>query len=182
MLYYITSNKEKIRLASRFLSPLNVEIEGKHMDLNEIQSDDIEEIAKDKARQAFSVINKPLFVNDVGWYISALNGFPGPFMKYVNQWLTAEDILKMMSGHTNREIIFREVVCYIDESKLKSFVCEIKGKILDKNTDPETILSASIVSLSSSGRSIAESRKQGVPSVDNYDIWQKFADWYVDTV
>lgn len=181
MLYYITSNKEKIRVASKFLFPLHVAVEGISLELIEIQSDDIGEIARDKAQQAFSAINKPLFVNDAGWYISALNGFPGPFMKYVNQWLTAEDVLKMMSGHTNREIIFREVVCYVDKDQLKSFVSEIKGTVLEKNTDPNAILSASIISLSSSGQSIAESWRQGVPSVDNYDIWQEFAAWYKST-
>ncbi len=182
MLYYITSNKAKIRVASRFLSPLNVEIEGKQLDLVEIQSDNIEEIARDKARQAYAAINEPLFVNDAGWYITALNGFPGPFMKYVNQWLTADDMLRMMSGHANREVIFKEVVCYVDKNQLKSFVGEIKGKVLDKGTDPNAILSASIITLSSSGRSIAESWQQKVPSVDNYDIWQKFADWYSNNI
>lgn len=178
MLYYITSNKQKIRMAQKYLHPLDVQLEGKHLDLTEIQSDDIADIAMDKAKQAFSVVNEPLFVNDAGWYITALNGFPGPYMKYVNQWLTADDIIHVMARYDNKEIIFREVVCYKDAQEEKTFIGEVKGSILDKDTAPGEILSRSIVSLSGNNKSIAECWQEGIPSVTNSQIWEDFANWY----
>lgn len=178
MLYYITSNKEKIRLAEKFLHPHNISLEGKHLDLIEMQSDDIAQIAIEKAKQAFAAIKSPLFVNDAGWYITALKGFPGPYMKYMNEWLTAEDILDIMAKHDNKEVIFREVVCYIDAHQVKSFVGEVKGRVLTANTAPTEIPSRSIFSLSSTNKSIAECWQEGIPSVSNSKIWADFAGWY----
>jgi non-canonical purine NTP pyrophosphatase (RdgB/HAM1 family) len=178
MLYYITSNKAKVRVAEKYLSPLDIAIQGEPLDLVELQSDDIAQIAIDKAKQAFSVIKQPLFVNDAGWYITALNGFPGPFMKYMNDWLTAQDILAMMAHHSNREVIFREVICYIDADQVKPFIGEVKGRVLSKDTVPSEVVSRSVFSLSSNQKSIAECWQEGVASVDNYAIWKDFANWY----
>ena len=178
MLYYITSNQDKIRVAKKYLSPFEIIFEGKDMELFEKQSDDIREIAIEKAKQAYAVIKQPLFVNDAGWHITALNGFPGSFMKFVNGWLTAEDILNLMSPHTNREVILREVVCYIDDTKIKPFIGEKKGIVLHTNTDSTDIPSRSIISLSSTGKSISECWKEGIPPAEDYPVWQEFGKWY----
>lgn len=177
MLHYITSNQQKIRIAQKYLSPLDVLIEGKHLDLTEVQSDDIIHIAVEKAKQAYAIIKEPLFVNDAGWYITALNGFPGPYMKYMNDWLKAEDILDMMRKHTDREVIFREVVCYVDKNGVQPFVGEVKGTVLAKDTTPGEIPSRSIFSLSATNKSIAECWQEGIPSVKNSQIWDDFAQW-----
>ena len=155
-------------------------VQGKPLDLIEMQSDDIGEIALAKAKQAFSIIKRPLFVNDAGWYITALRGFPGPFMKYMNQWLSAEDILALMVNHENREVIFKEVICYIDENHVKTFANEVKGHVLTRNTAPTEVFSRSIFSLSATRKSIAECWESGIPSVDDYGIWESFASWYSD--
>lgn len=179
-MYYITSNESKLRLAERYLTPYGISVEGASPALTEIQSDNIEEVAADKARQAFAVLQKPLFVNDVGWHIPALGGFPGPYMKYINQWLTAEDLIKLMEQHENREVIFREVICYIDKNHQKTFTGEVKGTVLHVNTAPDEIPSRSVFSLSETGKSIAECWKQGMPSIENYRIWEELAAWYMN--
>ena len=76
-LYYITGNISKFETARGFFGPLGVEIVQKKLDIIEIQSDSTEEIAVDKANKAFSKLKHALIINDSGWYISALNGFPG---------------------------------------------------------------------------------------------------------
>lgn len=182
MLYYITSNDEKVKVANQLLEKQGLQVEGRGMELRELQSDDITEVAVEKAKHAFSEIGEPLFVNDAGWYITALNGFPGAYMKFINQWLTAEDILKLMDGKQNREVIFREVIVYIDKEHTQTFTNDIKGVLLDKDTSPSDIPSASLISLHPKGYSIAECWKKGVLSFDNHSIWEKFAKWYNTTI
>jgi len=41
-----------------------------------------------------------------------LNGFPGPFIKFVNQWFSAEDYVNLMQGKTNRTIIIQDCLAY----------------------------------------------------------------------
>jgi inosine/xanthosine triphosphate pyrophosphatase family protein len=103
-------------------------------------------------------------------------------MKYINDWLTADDILDIMAKHDNKEVIFREVVCYIDEHQVKPFVGEVRGNVLTRNTAPAEIPSRSIFSLSSTNKSIAECWQEGIPSVNNSKIWKDFARWYVSSM
>ena len=53
-------------------------------------------------------------MSDAGYYIEALNGFPGPFIKYINQWLTAEDLLRLMEGKENRNAFIKECIAYCE--------------------------------------------------------------------
>lgn len=177
MLYYITSNSDKVRVAKKYLEPLGIQIKGKHLDLIEIQSESIEEIATHKAKQAFNKLQHPLFVMDAGWYIPSLNGFPGPYMKYINHWFTPEDFLSLMKNKQDRTIIYKEVFYYIDEHRQKQFVGEKKGKVL-KQSQGEGILSWKMISLRSDEKSIAKAWEEHAPPVDRYPLWEEFAQWY----
>jgi len=178
MLHYVTSNKSKIEVAQKYLHPHGVIVSGSQLEFDEIQSSSIEIIARHKAAEAFRKLNKPLLVNDAGWYIPALNGFPGPYMKLANEWLTSNDFLNLMSGHSDRRIIFREVLYYVDSAISKPFISELEGTILDTDTSPDDLPSYSLISLSETGKSIADCRKTGVPSTENYRLWTDFAEWY----
>lgn len=94
---YATGNQGKINTAQKALSPYGVELEGTKLNIIEPQTDSIEEISLSKAKQAYKLVKKPIFVSDSGWYIIALKGFPGPFMTYINKWFDPQDFLNLMS-------------------------------------------------------------------------------------
>jgi len=176
MLQYITSNQDKINVAIRNLNPLGVSFEAKSIELIEIQSSSLEDIAKDKAKQAFKAIKKPLFVSDHGWEIPALNGFPGPYMKYMNDWLTSQDFLNLMNGHSDKTIIKREVICFVDASHSKCFTSKIEGRFIN-GIRGEGLPAMRVVSFLPSGKSVAECTEDGVDSYENNPIWKNFANW-----
>lgn len=100
------------------------------LDLPEIQETEVEKIAKYSAEYALKQVNKPVVVTDVGYFITALNGFPGPYIKYINKWLKAEDLLRLMNGIENREVIVRECMAFAEPGKeTKLFVSEVKASI-----------------------------------------------------
>src|SRR5258706_8340034 len=161
MLYFITENQDKIENANQVLSQYEIPIEGKSMPILEIQSESQEEIVLHKAKQAFASIKKPLVVKDDGWYISALRGFPGVYMKYVNQWFTAQDFLNLLKPYTNREILFRESVCYIDQNKHEIFTNDVKAEIL-KEPRGEGKPSMMITSFRKDHKTMAECSNEGI--------------------
>lgn len=177
MLYYITGNKHKISVAKKYLSPLGVTFEGKSLDLIETQTDDIAEIAKTKAEQAFALLKQPLFVNDAGWNIPSLNGFPGPFMKYINDWFTYDDLLTLMRDKKNRSILFEEVFCFTNGKIYKFFKGSKKGTILEKPQGDEGI-SRSLISMRDDLKSISQSWEENLLPTDSYAVWEEFATWY----
>lgn len=82
------------------------------MAVPEIQSTRVEEIAEWSAVWASQQLNRPVVVTDAGYYIEALNGFPGPFIKFVNQWFSASDYLSLLQGKRNRRVVIQDCLAY----------------------------------------------------------------------
>lgn len=114
LLKFITSNSGKLRELRRQLSPLRIEVEQVALELTEPQAETIEAVALIKARQAFSVLQQPLVVDDSGFYIPELAGFPGPFTKYILQTIGAQGILDVAQRIEARSCAFEHTLVYMD--------------------------------------------------------------------
>lgn len=177
---YVTGNQGKFKTAEFMLQSFGLELEQKPLDITEIQAETIEEVALDKAKKAFNQVKEPLFISDSGWTILALKGFPGPYMKYINDWFDPEDFLNLMKGKEQRDITLRQVIVFFDENQTKTFTFNSPGKILDKVTGSSGRSTDRIVSLSKSGRSIAEEKEQTVGGFfleGEEKLWQDFGKW-----
>lgn len=82
---YVTGNKSKILSAKSILEPLNIKVNNIKIELTEIQADTTEEVAIYKAKEASEKLKCNVLVNDIGLFIDALNGFPGPYTHYVDE-------------------------------------------------------------------------------------------------
>lgn len=176
MLYYVTGNSHKFQDAKRYLGEYGIKIEQKVLEIQEIQSDSVEEIAVDKAKKAYEILKKPLFVNDSGWYISALNGFPGPLMHYMSQWLSPQDFLNLMQGKENRDIILKQVNVYYDGTTVQLFIHERIGKIIEETKGEGRPIDCVTVFLEN-GLTIAEAKEQSIKPVDEEALWSDLAVW-----
>ena len=73
-------------------------------------------------------LERPVIKSDVGYFIEALNGFPGPFLRYINDYLTSEEILKLMEDKENRTILLKECL-NICNSKWRMYsICKVLKK------------------------------------------------------
>lgn len=115
---FATGNKEKIAIANSILSIKNIKINPIKIECPEIQSDDNEQIAIESAKYASNLVQSNIVKVDTGFYIEALNGFPGPYAEYIERKLDAQDILYMMQSKSNRTAYYKEVLAY----------CEYKGE------------------------------------------------------
>jgi non-canonical purine NTP pyrophosphatase (RdgB/HAM1 family) len=174
---YITGNQGKLENAKVFLADYDIAPESKKLDLQEIQSDDAVAIAVQKARDAYAQLQEPLFVNDASWHIPALNGFPGPYMRYIVDWFTVEDLLKLMEGKTDRTIILRDTIVYKDQEVEKVFTNDVHGVLLEAPAgDGNGPFVTKIISLDDSGKSLAEAKTVGYTEKEK-PLWQEFASW-----
>lgn len=116
MLTFFTSNKGKFfSLERSFKKELpHIALAQGNLTLTEIQSMDIAEISAYKAQQAWQIHKKPLLVHDGGFYIPALNGFPGPYNAMTIEALGIEGYIRLMAGITDRSCEFRNVLTYVD--------------------------------------------------------------------
>jgi non-canonical purine NTP pyrophosphatase (RdgB/HAM1 family) len=107
---FVTTNKMKFEIAQAYFEKLSddYELVQYEIDTPEIQGESVEEIARQSAIWAAQQTGEPCIKMDVGFFIPALNGFPGPFVKYVNDWLTQDDFLKLMEDKEDRSAYFED--------------------------------------------------------------------------
>ena len=178
MLTFLSSNKHKLHLAENNLSPLGVTFKQDVFPFIEIQSDNPTEITIDKAQQAFKILQKPFFVTDDSWYITALNGFPGAYMKHINGKLKENDFLRLMQPYANREIILHRVLCYIDQDGPRIFEDRLVGEVLKEATNYGEIPLLNIISFLPSNKSVAQAWDEGTQQLPHETMWIDFAQWY----
>lgn len=156
---FVTGNKKKFEIAQEAFLKSPFTLVQENLETPEIQSLSLAEVASFSARWACEKLNKPVFVTDAGYDIPALKGFPGPFIKYINSYLSATDLLQLMKEKEDRTIIHEECLAYCEprkepilfSSKTKGSLAQTPGKrgptpitelfIPDGHTSPESDLS-----------------------------------------
>ncbi len=125
--HYVTGNRDKFREVQYILAEYDlVQVD---LDIDEIQSFDIYEIARKKAQSAYCQVGKPVIVEDVGFYIDAIGGFPGPFIKFVEQTMGEAGTIELLGGRSNRLAHIKVVVVYYDGSEFITAESETKGNL-----------------------------------------------------
>ncbi|MBI5654169.1 hypothetical protein HZC53_00730 [Candidatus Uhrbacteria bacterium] len=116
-IYLVTTNKYKIATARKNLAGSDISVQAVKMETPEIQALTGKDIASFSAQFAAETLEAPAMCTDAGMYIRALGGFPGPFIKFVNHWLTAKDLVRLMDGKKNRRIDIVEYLAYCEPGK-----------------------------------------------------------------
>ena len=130
-LIFVTGNKSKARDVEKILK-FPIKVIG--IDLEEIQDVDVEKIAMHKVVEAFSKVNSPVIVDDVGLYVEAWNGFPGPLIK----WLlkagggNSSLLLRLLKNEKNRNAMAILAIGYHDGKMAHIFTGQVEGKIANE--------------------------------------------------
>jgi non-canonical purine NTP pyrophosphatase (RdgB/HAM1 family) len=107
----VTGNPGKIaeaRLA------MGMDLETVEVDLPEIQSLDYLEVLRAKADEAWRRVGRPLIVEEAGLDLSALNGFPGPLVKWMLEAVGAEGLARTAISLGNVRAASRCFLLYKD--------------------------------------------------------------------
>ena len=109
---FATGNRGKLAEAQALMP--HVRLRAQKVDFAEPRSNDLEVIAREKLRQAREVISGPCFVQDSGFYVKALNGFPGSYVNFALETIGVEGFLMLMEGKEDRSCGFRQCLAYFD--------------------------------------------------------------------
>lgn len=129
-IFFASSNLHKFKEAKKILDDFGINLGFFKCELEELQSDSLNEIAKHKAKQAFGKLRKPVIVEDDGLFIDSLNGFPGPYSAYVFKTIGNKGILSLVKQ--KRKANFVSIIAYHDKNSQITFESKAYG-IISKN-------------------------------------------------
>lgn len=127
---FATSNADKVGNARAALAPFGISVVQAAIELIESRAEDPADIALEKARQAYDALKRPVMVEDSGFFIAALGGFPMTHVKFSLKTLGVERILKAMDGEADRSAEWRMTVAYVEgPAAFKTFTFVEPGAI-----------------------------------------------------
>ena len=189
---FITSNKGKVKSLENSLKSNNLEvyINAQNLDIMEPQFDTVQEVSKFKALKAFEMLKEPVLVEDGGFSVFELNGFPGVYTKYVLKTLGADGILKLMNGIQNRIAKFISVATFVDEDgniiqfEREGGEFEISKEKIDIQSPFAWSELWKIIYLKEYNKNLCELSEQEVSEyygrIGSNGSIQKFVKWYVN--
>jgi len=121
---FVTGNENKVREAVMILGDSITHVK---LDLDEIQSMDLAVIVEHKARQAYAKLKRPVMVEDVSFEIEKWNGFPGPFVKWLREFMGYAELCRILGK--NRKANWRVMYGYFDGKKFISATAVVSGSI-----------------------------------------------------
>ncbi len=126
----MTQNEHKLRELTPLFQQYGVEFEAVALEKLEIRSDSVEEIARTAVLHAYDELERPVVLDDTGFFIEALNGFPRAYPAFVLATIGRKGILKLMRGVENRSAYFITAVGYTDDGEnAMTFVGKMPGLI-----------------------------------------------------
>lgn len=123
----VTGNKGKLNEWQR-LVPAEFKLHAVDVDLDEIQSLDLEAIITDKARRAYEKLGTPIIVEDISAGLDKLGGMPGPFIKFFELQL-GMDALFQLAKVEGEPVTVRCAVAYYDGTELIIVQSEVEGSV-----------------------------------------------------
>jgi XTP/dITP diphosphohydrolase len=112
VIYFATKNKGKYAEAEQVAISYGIRLIHLNWNKHEIQDNDLSKIASFAAEAAARESKHSVVAEDAGFFVQALNGFPGPYSSYVFEKLGVQGILKLMRNVSRREAFFSSAVAY----------------------------------------------------------------------
>lgn len=122
---FITGNQNKADYLAKYLG---FPVKHVKLDLDELQSLDLNVIVEHKVKQAYEKIQGPVIVEDVALEFEGLGGLPGPFIKYFVDHMSFEAICSLVDGKS-RKAVARCVFGYYDGTTVKLLEGHMNGEI-----------------------------------------------------
>lgn len=128
---FLSSNLHKIREVEDILKPVGVNVVANPIKIEEIQTEDVQRLVRDKALKAFARIGRPVFVEHTGLHLPALNGLPGGLTQIFWDRLQADSFVSLVKNLGSRIVTAKTVIGYCDSQTIRYFEGEVVGSVPD---------------------------------------------------
>ena len=111
---FCTGNAGKLREVNAILAG-HVNVVNKDVDLPELQGEP-EDIAKEKCKEACRVLGEAVLTEDTSMCFNALEGLPGPYIKWFLKKLKCEGLVNMLAAYEDKTGYCQCIFAYCEPS------------------------------------------------------------------
>jgi XTP/dITP diphosphohydrolase len=176
---FASTNQNKFLEVQLILSAQKISVEFAKTSLVEIQSDLLEEIAREKAKTAFAKVGRQVIVEDDGLFIDSLGGFPGQYSSFVFKTIGNDGILKLLAGSAKRSACFRSLIAFYNGITLSISEGRVDGRISDRIREGGGWGYDPIFVPDGTDLTFAELKKNKSEYSHRKRALEKFAQWYL---
>lgn len=122
----ITGNKGK---AAEIEAILGIPVDAVNLEITEIQSLDVSDVARAKATAAYRLLGRPVVVDDTGMSIECLEGLPGALVSWFLDKLGPAGILRLVASAENRRASVMTCIGYANGEGVETYIGQVDGTI-----------------------------------------------------
>jgi XTP/dITP diphosphohydrolase len=128
-LRFLTKNAGKFDELKLLMRSTRYRLIRDETDIKEIQTENMNELVRDKTLKAFAEVRRPLIVDHTGLEFDLLNGFPSGLTSVFYEKLKAKGIADLIGVSSNNRVTAITLLGYCDGRKIKIFRGSLKGKV-----------------------------------------------------
>ena len=129
MIKFVTTNDGKYREVASLFHAHGIEVGRENLPVPEVQADELEEVVRYSLDVLAGLTASDVLVDDSGFFVDALNGFPGVFSAYTFRAIGVRGILRLMERQENREARFATVMGVRMKGEVHLFRGECRGTV-----------------------------------------------------
>lgn len=126
---FVSKNPHKTKEIEKIFEDTSITVVQAPLKIHEIQTENIQDIVRDKVLKAFQMIGRPVFIEHTGLYIESLGGFPGGLTQVFWDKLKAEKFSEIFGQLKNTSITAKTVIAYCDAKNIHIFEGSINGDV-----------------------------------------------------
>jgi len=187
---FATGNQGKLEEMEPPFEKKGFELKQVDVDVPEIDAMDVEDVAEQKVRDSFQAAvdkdliknNEMMIVEDTGFFIESLGGFPGAEAAFFAGTAGVENLLPMMEGETDRSAYFKTAIAvYLpEEDRVETFTGKMKGRVPEDKkgeSHPHLPYNSYFIPGHSEGKSLAENEDLKNQEMHRRKAVTSFLDW-----
>jgi len=126
---FVSNNKNKAKEVTEILKNKDIQVIHKAIELEEIQSPEVESVARNKALCAYQFFNVPILVEDSGLFIKAMHNYPGSLTKHFLASIGTQGIIHFLKDKDRQARAVTAFAFCKDKANIHTFVEHNLGKI-----------------------------------------------------
>jgi XTP/dITP diphosphohydrolase len=131
-LRFLTRNEGKFGELRELIDSSKYELLQDSSEINELQTENMNLLIRDKVLKAFKKIRRPLIVDHTGLQFNLLNGFHAWFTSVFYDKLKPEGIAKIIGHSLDRKVTAITLIGYCDGKSIYSFEGRLSGLVAEE--------------------------------------------------